>query len=95
MCGFIFILKEFEMNKPKLKLEYTLSQNKGNVPVIVLAAGASRRMQGTNKQLYEIGGVPLIIKTLQKFENNENISNIILVTRQEDIFLRDRLRFAF
>ena len=74
------------MNETKLKLEYTLTQNTGTVPVIVVAAGASSRMQGTNKQLAEVGGVPVIIRTLQKFENNKNISNIILVTRDEDIF---------
>ena len=74
------------MNKTELKLEYSLSQNTGTVPVIVVAAGASSRMKGTNKQLAEIGGVPVIIKTLQKFENNKSISNIILVTRDEDIF---------
>jgi 2-C-methyl-D-erythritol 4-phosphate cytidylyltransferase len=74
------------MTKTELKLEYTLSQNKGTVPVIVVAAGASSRMGGTNKQLAEVGGVPVIIKTLQKFENNKNISNIILVVRDEDLF---------
>jgi 2-C-methyl-D-erythritol 4-phosphate cytidylyltransferase len=52
----------------------------------VVAAGASSRMGGTNKQLTEVGGVPVIIKTLQKFENNKNISNIILVVRDEDLF---------
>ena len=74
------------MTKTELKLEYTLSQNKGTVPVIVVAAGASSRMGGTNKQLAEVGGVPVIIKTLQKFENNKNISNIILVVKCEDLF---------
>ena len=74
------------MNETKLKLEYTLAENKGAVPVIVVAAGASTRMQGTNKQLAEVGGVPVIIKTLQKFENNKNISNIILVVKCEDLF---------
>ena len=74
------------MNKTELKLEYSLSQNTGTIPVIVVAAGASSRMKGTNKQLAEVGGVPVIIRTLQKFENNKNISNIILVTRDEDIF---------
>jgi 2-C-methyl-D-erythritol 4-phosphate cytidylyltransferase len=74
------------MNETKLKLEYSLSQNNGTVPVIIVAAGASSRMGGTNKQLAEVGGVPVIIKTLKKFENNKNISNIILVTRDEDIF---------
>lgn len=74
------------MIKSELKLEYTLSENIGTVPVIVVAAGASSRMGGTNKQLAEVGGVPVIIKTLQRFENNKNVSNIILVVRDEDLF---------
>lgn len=83
------------MTKSELKLEYTLTENKGSVPVIVVAAGSSSRMKGTNKQLAELAGVPVIIKTLQKFENNKNISNIILVTRDEDIFTIQMLAKKF
>ena len=74
------------MNKTELKLNYSVCDQKGGIPVIVVAAGSSTRMQGTNKQLFEIGGVPVIIRTLQKFENSSQISSIILVTRTEDLF---------
>ncbi len=74
------------MEKTKLKLEYTLNEQRGNIPVIVVAAGSSNRMKGTNKQLYEIGSVPVVIKCLQAFENCNQISNIILVVRSEDLF---------
>lgn len=74
------------MQKTKLKLDYSICEDTGGIPVIVVAAGASSRMQGTNKQLAEIGGIPVIIRTLQKFENCKAISNIILVVRDEDLF---------
>ncbi len=74
------------MQETKLKLDYTVTESKGSVPVIVVAAGTSSRMQGTNKQLAEIGSVPVIIRTLKAFENCDQISNIILVVRTEDLF---------
>ncbi|MBE6786981.1 MAG: 2-C-methyl-D-erythritol 4-phosphate cytidylyltransferase [Ruminococcaceae bacterium] len=74
------------MQETKLKLDYTLNESKGNVPVIVVAAGSSSRMKGTNKQLAQIGSVPVVIKSLLAFENCSSISNIILVVRTEDLF---------
>lgn len=74
------------MQKTKLELDYTVLENKGTLPVIVVAAGASLRMQGISKQLAKIGAVPVIIRTLKAFENCDCISNIILVVRTEDLF---------
>lgn len=74
------------MEKTELKLDYTINEQCGNIPVIVVAAGASSRMQGISKQLAEIGSVPVIIRTLKAFENCDQISNIILVVRTEDLF---------
>lgn len=74
------------MEKTELKLDYTLNEQCGNIPVIVVAAGSSNRMKGTNKQLAEIGSIPVVIKSLQAFENCSQISNIILVVRSEDLF---------
>lgn len=74
------------MEKTELKLNYTVNEQCGNIPVIVVAAGSSNRMKGTNKQLAEIGSVPVVIKSLQAFENCSQISNIILVVRTEDLF---------
>ncbi len=75
------------MNKTELKLQYEIAEEtKKGIPVIVVAAGASRRMNGINKQFLSIGGIPVIAKTLLAFEKSEDIKNIILVTRDEDIF---------
>ncbi len=73
--------------KTETALEYKLNTKSENeLPVIVVAAGSFTRMKGINKQLLEIGGLPVIVRTLMAFENSECISNIILVVRADDIF---------
>lgn len=74
------------MTELKPKLEFTVNAHKGSVPVIIVAAGSSSRMQGTNKQFSCLLGVPVIARSLLAFENHKGISNIILVVRDEDIF---------
>lgn len=76
-----------KMNKTELKLEYKIAEDKKDgLAAIIVAAGASSRMKGINKQFLEIGSVPVIAKTLLVFEKSEIIKNIILVARDEDIF---------
>ena len=75
------------MNKTELKLSYNICESEKNgLPVIIVAAGVSSRMQGKNKQLLELGGIPVIARTMLAFENCSAIKNIILVVRTEDIF---------
>ena len=74
------------MTETELKLEFSINESSGGMPVIVAAAGNSARMKGINKQMACISGVPVIIRTLLAFEHSDVISNIILVTRAEDIF---------
>ncbi len=74
------------MLKTELKLDYTVCDSAESLPVIIVAAGSSSRMKGENKQLIELGGVPVIIKSLRAFEACERISNIILVVKTEDLF---------
>ena len=73
------------MLQTELKLSYNTSESVQQVPVIVVAAGSSSRMNGINKQLFELKGIPVIIRTLKKFDDSPFISDIILVTRKEDI----------
>lgn len=54
------------------------------VYAIIPAAGSSRRMGGGNKLVMELGGQPILCKTLQVFENCEAIDGIILVCRKQD-----------
>ncbi len=73
--------------KTETSLEYKVNNtNADALPVIVVAAGNFTRMKGVNKQLLEIGGLPVIVRTLMAFENSDCISNIILVVRADDIF---------
>ena len=74
------------MNKTEIKLQYNVSQNNDTaIPVIVVAAGSSTRMQGINKQFMPILGVPVIARTLMKFNLCSDISKIIVVTSSDCI----------
>lgn len=50
---------------------------------VIVAAGASRRMQGTDKIMAELCGAPVILHTLRAFEQSPYIDEIVLVTRPE------------
>ncbi len=75
------------MPKIEYKLDFALDTDgaNGNIPVIIVAAGSSLRMQGISKQFAAICGVPTIVHTLSAFENAPQISRIILVTKEEFI----------
>lgn len=51
---------------------------------VVVAAGNSTRMQ-KDKNAMELGGVPVIIRTLREFEASPLISEIVLVTKAKNI----------
>ena len=51
--------------------------------VVVVAAGSARRMQGIDKILAPIGGVPVLIRTLRVFQANDSIAQIVIVTRDD------------
>jgi 2-C-methyl-D-erythritol 4-phosphate cytidylyltransferase len=55
--------------------------------VIIPAAGSSRRMQGQNKLLADLGGKPLIIHTLEAITQDPRMKDIILVTSKDNIEL--------
>lgn len=69
------------------KLEYSVVESGiKKIPVIVVAAGNSTRMGGINKQFLELSGVPLIARTLLKFQNSAFISDIVIVCKADDVF---------
>lgn len=55
---------------------------------IIVAAGKSTRMNGLDKLIATINGIPVIAKTAMAFEENQLISEIIIVTSDEnrDVF---------
>lgn len=74
------------MNNTEVKLQYDICEiNSDAIPVIVVAAGSSTRMQGLNKQFMPILGVPVIARTLMAFENCLDISKIIIVAASDHI----------
>ena len=74
------------MNKTDTKLQYEFSQTNDNaLPVIIVAAGSSTRMNGINKQFMPILSVPVIARTLMVFESCPDVSKIIIVTARDSI----------
>lgn len=55
------------------------------VSAIIACGGSSTRMNGTNKQLAEIGGVPVCVRSMLIFENIDEVTEIIVSAREEDI----------
>lgn len=74
------------MNKTEVKFQYDICKNgDGAIPVIIVAAGSSTRMNGINKQFVPILGVPVIARTLMAFEACSDVSKIIIVTAKDSI----------
>lgn len=57
------------------------------VSAIILAAGASSRMNGINKQLAAVGDVPVVVMSMQRFERSERVGEIILAVPESDTAL--------
>lgn len=56
------------------------------VSVIIAAAGSGSRMNHTEKkQFIELAGKPILIRTLEKFNDHKEIDEIVVVTNQEDV----------
>ena len=61
-------------------------QNKLSHPscaAVIVAAGSSARMGGTDKLLAELGGLPVLSRTLRVFDDHEMIDTIIVVARED------------
>lgn len=54
-----------------------------NCSVVVVAAGTASRMQGIDKVLAPLGDVPILVRTLQVFQRNPDVSEIVVVTRED------------
>lgn len=60
---------------------------RGKTSAIILCAGSSTRFsdEKENKQFALVDGVPVVLRTIQAFENTDAIGEMILVTKKEDI----------
>ncbi len=55
-----------------------------NCTAIILAAGASTRMQGRNKQLLSLRGIPVIVRSALNFQHCDSVTEIIIAAREND-----------
>lgn len=55
------------------------------VSAVIVASGISRRMEGTDKLMLELDGVPVFLHTLSAFQNCESINEIILVCHPDNL----------
>lgn len=61
------------------------------VTVIFPAAGASKRMGGTNKLFMELGGEPVLIRTLKTFSESRRVTFLIVVVGENDVDAVEKL----
>ncbi len=54
-----------------------------NCAMIVAAAGASSRMQGQDKMLAPLGGIPVLMRTLLAIDASTLVQEIVVATRQD------------
>ena len=60
--------------------------NKKVTAIILVAGNSSRYGQNRNKNLENINGKTILEYSLEKFNNNPNISDIIITCKENDVF---------
>ena len=50
---------------------------------VIVAAGQGTRMAGIDKIMTKLGGMPVICRTLEAFDHNEMVDEIVVVSRQD------------
>ena len=61
------------------------------VSVIIVSAGKSERMNGIDKQLSEISGIPVIIRSAMAFDKISSTNEIIIVTSSNKLEVLEKL----
>lgn len=56
---------------------------KKNCAAVIVAAGSAQRMQGIDKIMAPLGGVPMILQTVNALSASQKIDRIVVVTRRE------------
>lgn len=55
------------------------------ITAVIAAGGSSARMGGENKLLSEIAGLPVLVHTLRAFDQNPDISEIVISAKEEHL----------
>lgn len=50
---------------------------------VIVAAGYANRMEGIDKVMADIGGTPMIVRTVENFQQCDAIREIVIVTRED------------
>lgn len=81
------------MTKTEALLKYTETTHYDSTKVsaIIVCGGSSSRMGGVDKMMQEIKGIPVSIRSCLKFQNNCNISDIVIVTKAENVLKMQQL----
>ena len=54
-----------------------------NCGAVIVAAGSASRMGGIDKVMADLGGEPMIVRTVRAFQNCDAIASIVIVTRED------------
>ncbi len=69
------VSKWTRLGRKALKLKYC--------GAVIVAAGSASRMEGIDKVMAELGGEPMIVRTVRTFQNCDAIREIVIVTRPD------------
>lgn len=67
----------------------------GYCGAVIVAAGSATRMGGIDKVMTELGGEPLILRTVRAFQECDAVKEIVIVTREELVLPLMRLCVPF
>ena len=60
-----------------------MKQDTIRVGAVIAAGGMAQRMQGVDKQLLELNGVPVLVRSIQALAQVRSIQELVVVARQE------------
>ena len=63
---------------------FKCKKEKPSCSAVIVAAGSSQRM-GSDKIMMKLGAMPVLARTVLAFENNENVDEIVIVTKTEKL----------
>ncbi len=74
------------MQKLDFSLQFERVEEKNDgIPAVIVAAGSSSRMKGTDKRFAPLLGVPVLARTMVAFQNCGAVSEIVVVTSEDKI----------
>ena len=60
-----------------------ISSRGAKCSAVIVAAGKATRMEGTDKVMADLCGEPMIVHTIRAFQQSQDVTEIILVTRED------------